>query len=121
MQNDSILGLGSIRRSRGISLKQISETTKIGLWHLKAIEQGDFKKLPGGIYNISYIRQYARAISLDDCELLAYYHCHIRPDLPEPPFQAVRRTRGLWGWLISKAGLYYHLFWKQAANRPSSP
>jgi len=28
---------------------------------LKAIEAGDFKKLPGGIYNTSYIRQYAQS------------------------------------------------------------
>jgi cytoskeletal protein RodZ len=72
--DNSVLGLASIRRNRGVSLEQISESTKISMRALRAIEEGDFKKLPGGIYNISYIRQYARAIEFDESELLAYYH-----------------------------------------------
>jgi cytoskeletal protein RodZ len=70
---NSILGLATIRRNRGISLEQIAESTKISLRSLKAIECGEFKKLPGGIYNTSYIRQYAQAIDFDESELLAYY------------------------------------------------
>ena len=72
--DDSILGLASIRHNRGLSLQQISQTTKISVRALKAIEEGEFKKLPGGIYNTSYIRQYARAIEFDESEILAYYH-----------------------------------------------
>ena len=74
-QNKSVLGLASIRHNRGLSLEQISQSTKISKRSLQAIEEGDFKKLPGGIYNTSYIRQYARAIEFDESELLAYYHC----------------------------------------------
>ena len=72
--DDSILGLSTIRRNRGISLEDISAATKISIRSLKAIECGDFKKLPGGIYNTNYIRQYARAIDFDESELLNYYH-----------------------------------------------
>jgi cytoskeletal protein RodZ len=72
--DDSVLGLASIRRNRGVSLEQISQTTKISVRALQAIEEGEFKKLPGGIYNTSYIRQYARAIEFDESEILAYYH-----------------------------------------------
>jgi len=57
-----------------LSLQQISQTTKISVRALQAIEEGEFKKLPGGIYNTSYIRQYARAIEFDESEILAYYH-----------------------------------------------
>ena len=60
--DNSVLGLASIRRNRGLSLEQISQDTKISVRALQAIESGEFKKLPGGIYNTSYIRQYARAI-----------------------------------------------------------
>jgi cytoskeletal protein RodZ len=70
----SFLGLATIRRNRGISLRQIAESTKIGIRSLEAIEQGDFRKLPGGIYTTSYIRQYARAIDYDESEILAVYH-----------------------------------------------
>ncbi|MBZ5580052.1 MAG: helix-turn-helix domain-containing protein [Acidobacteriia bacterium] len=70
----SVLGLSTIRRNRGISLEQIAESTKIGVRALEAIERGDFHKLPGGIYNTSYIRQYARAIDYDESAILAVYH-----------------------------------------------
>ena len=72
-EEKSVLGLSTIRRNRGISLEQIAESTKIGIRSLEAIEQGDFRKLPGGIYNTSYIRQYARAIDYDECALIAFY------------------------------------------------
>ncbi len=72
-EDGSVLGLAPIRRNRGISLEQIAESTKINIRSLKAIEGGDFKKLPGGIYNTSYIRQYAKAIDFDEAELLAFY------------------------------------------------
>jgi len=72
-EEKSVLGLSTIRHNRGISLEQIAESTKIGVRTLEAIEQGDFRKLPGGIYNTSYIRQYARAIDYDESVLLAFY------------------------------------------------
>jgi cytoskeletal protein RodZ len=75
--DNSVLGLATIRRNRGLSLEQISQDTKISVRALQAIESGEFKKLPGGIYNTSYIRQYARAIEFDESELLAYYHSKV--------------------------------------------
>src|SRR5450432_3054598 len=72
-QDEGVLGLAAIRRNRGISLEQIAESTKINIRSLRAIEGGDFKKLPGGIYSTSYIRQYAKAIDFDEAELLAFY------------------------------------------------
>ena len=79
MQEDvSVLGLATIRRNRGISLAEISEATKISVRSLEAIEQGEFQKLPGGIYNTSYIRQYARAIDYDEAALLSYYYKAMR-------------------------------------------
>src|ERR1043165_1599167 len=68
------LGLSSRREKKAISLEQIAQSTKIALRSLRAIEAGDFKKLPGGIYNTSYIRQYARAIDVDEAEILAAYY-----------------------------------------------
>ena len=81
-QEDGILGLPAIRRNRGITLEQISASTKISVRSLEAIEQGDFRKLPGGIYNTNYIRQYARAICYDEAALLDYYNRQTRPPAP---------------------------------------
>jgi cytoskeletal protein RodZ len=72
--DNSILGLTTIRRNRGITLEGISAATKISVRWLKAIECGDFEKLPGGIYNTNYIRQYAKAIDFDESALLNYYY-----------------------------------------------
>ena len=65
--------VASIRQTKGISLEQIADLTKLRISTLKAIEDGDFNALPGGIYNISYIRQYARAIDADESHLLQLY------------------------------------------------
>ena len=67
----SILGLATIRKNRGITLEQIASDTKISVRLLEAIERGEFRKLPGGIYDTNYIRQYARAIDYDEAPILA--------------------------------------------------
>jgi cytoskeletal protein RodZ len=73
-EDRSVLSLATIRHNRGITLAQIAEATKISIRSLEAIERGEFRKLPGGIYNTSYIRQYARAIDYDESALLAFYY-----------------------------------------------
>ena len=73
-EEKNVLGLATIRHNRGITLKQIADSTKISVRSLEAIERGEFRKLPGGIYNTSYIRQYARAIDYDESALLAFYY-----------------------------------------------
>ncbi len=70
----SVLGLAAIRQNRGVSLEQIADQTKISMRSLQAIEVGDFKRLPGGIYNTNYLRQYAQAIDFDVATLLDYYY-----------------------------------------------
>jgi cytoskeletal protein RodZ len=74
MRNSSLFYIAAAkRREKGISLHQIATATKISVRSLQAIEEGEFKKLPGGIYNTSYIRQYARAVDVDETELIAVY------------------------------------------------
>jgi cytoskeletal protein RodZ len=74
MRNSNLFLIAAAkRRERGISLGQIASATKISIRSLQAIEEGDFRKLPGGIYNTSYIRQYARAVDVDESELVAVY------------------------------------------------
>jgi cytoskeletal protein RodZ len=55
---------------------------------LEAIETGDFGRLPGGIYNISYIRQYAQAIQFEASELIAFYQDACAPPKVEEPGKA---------------------------------
>jgi len=73
--------LATLRQQRGISLGQIANSTKIGVRYLEGIERGQFANLPGGIYNISYIRQYARAIGFPEDDLLQVYRETCLPKL----------------------------------------
>lgn len=99
--SDYILTLAaSQRRQKGLSLQQISAVTKITVRCLEAIEGGDFKRLPGGIYNTSYIRQYARAVEVDEYELLGYYHTstgapQVTPQIEKVENPSVRGFRPL--------------------------
>ena len=54
------------REMRGVSLEEISESTKIGTRSLRALEQEDFEKLPGGIFNKGFVRAYSRFLGLDE-------------------------------------------------------
>ncbi|MBV8051343.1 MAG: helix-turn-helix domain-containing protein, partial [Acidobacteriaceae bacterium] len=48
------------REKRGITLEQISKSTKIGTRFLEALEEDHFERLPGGIFNKGFVRAYAR-------------------------------------------------------------
>jgi cytoskeletal protein RodZ len=74
MRDKSILGVKTWRTAKGITLEAIAASTKLSMRILEAIEAGDFKRLPGGIYNTNYIKQYAKAIEFDEANLLAFYH-----------------------------------------------
>ena len=65
--------LCALRQRKGISLEQIAQSTKIRLFYLQAIEEGKLEKLPSGIFTVSYLRQYARAIGCPERELLTAY------------------------------------------------
>ena len=53
------------RVSRGIALEHITAVTKISQHHLLALEQEQFRQLPGGILSKGIVRGYAGAIGLD--------------------------------------------------------
>ena len=89
--------MATIRQNRSISLRQIAESTKIGIRSLEAIEQGDFRKLPGGIYTTSYIRQYARAIDYDESAILAVYYREAAGPHPDSGQLGGRKGKGMIG------------------------
>jgi cytoskeleton protein RodZ len=61
------------REARGITLREISEQTRISTRYLEAIEADDYKRLPGGIFNKSFIKAYAKYIGFDEKEALEAY------------------------------------------------
>ncbi|HKV40711.1 MAG TPA: helix-turn-helix domain-containing protein [Blastocatellia bacterium] len=65
------------REERGIGLAEISEATRIGTRFLKAIDEGNFGTLPGGIFTRSFIRAYAKSVGMDEDEAIILYQQHI--------------------------------------------
>jgi cytoskeleton protein RodZ len=61
------------REFRGITLDAITRVTKISNRHLLALEQEHFNALPGGVFNKSMVRQYARVVGLDQDEWVGRY------------------------------------------------
>ncbi len=92
------LDLSRSRKKAGVSLEQIAAGTKISLRFLRAIEEEEFDKLPGGIFSTSYLRQYAAAIGYDQAELLAHYASKMNP--PGSVAKARSNTNGSQGFLV---------------------
>lgn len=61
------------RTERGVGLREVSEQTRITMRHLEAIEADDYKALPGGIFNKSFIKSYARAVGFPEARALELY------------------------------------------------
>ncbi len=61
------------REFRGITLDAITRVTKISNRHLMALEQEHFEVLPGGVFNKSMVREYARVVGLDQEEWVGRY------------------------------------------------
>src|SRR5262245_35775681 len=61
------------RESLGVSLNQIAIETRISTRFLLAIENEDFRRLPGGIFNRGFIRAYAERVGLNPDQALADY------------------------------------------------
>ncbi|MFQ5929692.1 MAG: helix-turn-helix domain-containing protein [Acidobacteriota bacterium] len=57
--------LKSVRNMKGLSLKRISEDTKVSIRYLEALEGEDYGKLPQGAYLGFILGTYARALNLD--------------------------------------------------------
>ncbi len=61
------------REQRGVTLDDISLSTKIGTRMLRALEEEHFDQLPGGIFNKGFIRAYARTLGMDEEQAIADY------------------------------------------------
>src|SRR3954471_21569645 len=53
------------REARGVSLRQIAESTKISVSALEALERNEISRLPGGIFSRAFVRSYAAEIGVD--------------------------------------------------------
>ncbi len=77
------------REMRGITLEEISESTKITSRCLQALEEEEFDKLPGGIFNKGFVRAYAHYLGIDEDQAVADFVAasggEPEQPLPDPP------------------------------------
>jgi cytoskeletal protein RodZ len=86
----------SERLRRGKSLDVIAAETKIRRAILEAIENDQFDSLPGGAYRRGFVRQYARALGLDEKDAVAAFHReYLEIPVPLPPVPPKRPPRHL--------------------------
>jgi cytoskeletal protein RodZ len=66
------------REARGIGLRDICDQTRISVHYLEAIEANDYKRLPGGVFNRSFIKAYAKCVGYDEREAIEGYTRYLR-------------------------------------------
>lgn len=81
------------REMRGISLEEIAGATKIGTRALRALEEEQFEKLPGGIFNKGFVRAYARYLGIDEEQAVADYMAACGEPDAEPVLPALEAAR----------------------------
>ncbi|MGH9492873.1 MAG: helix-turn-helix domain-containing protein [Terriglobales bacterium] len=121
------------REMRGITLEEIADSTKIGTRSLRALEQEDFDKLPGGIFNKGFVRAYARYLGIDEEQAVADFLAAAgEPEQPLPsPFprekQAPASSHQGWAVILSVLGLAAvlwggrYIYERSQRSEPTSP
>jgi cytoskeletal protein RodZ len=67
------------RERRHLTLEQIASDTKISSRHLTALEQGNVKSLPSGMYRRAMLRAYADSVGLDNDAALEQFERTFEP------------------------------------------
>src|SRR6266478_7554353 len=79
------------RELREVSPNEVVVATRISLRFLQALENEDWDKLPGGIFNRGFVRSIAQYLGLDEEDLLAEYDLAHGEQSPEAQLAAESR------------------------------
>jgi cytoskeletal protein RodZ len=85
--------LKKARLEKGISLEDMQENTKIRKRYLEAIEDGNYKVLPGNFYVRAFIKSYSESVGLDPNEVLLLYRNVIPASKAESQVEPTPRKR----------------------------
>lgn len=103
---ESTLDLKAVRESRGLTLKDMSLSTRVSYSNLKAIEKQKFELLPESIYAKAFIGTYADALDIDSQKMLSLYDKYLEGLEPSEDENKIlkklarkKRHTGFWLWL----------------------
>lgn len=95
------------RELREVSLKEITTATRIGPRYLEALENEEWAKLPGGVFNRGFVRAIAHYLGLDEENLLSEYdlaHGEQSNPVPQPYENKIPRPP-IWVPILAVLGL----------------
>ena len=72
------------REAAGRTLRDLADTTKLGVRTLDALERNQVEKLPPGIFYRAVVRAYAREVGLDPEDTLRVFLARYPDDMPPP-------------------------------------
>ena len=76
--------LRETREQKNLSLEDIEKGTNIRKLYIKAIEEGDYGKLPGEVFLKGFIKTYGKFLGLDGQKLIDQYKAEKAGIVPEP-------------------------------------
>ncbi|MGH7235913.1 MAG: helix-turn-helix domain-containing protein, partial [Nitrospiraceae bacterium] len=59
-----------VREAKGLTLEEVASKTRIHPEFLKALEEGNFAKLPDQVFAKGFVRAYARSLGMDEDETI---------------------------------------------------
>jgi len=79
--------LRAAREAKNLTVEQIAELTKVRTDHIRALEDGRFNVFSATVYIRGSIKAYARALKLDEAQLLAQLDTELKgtQKFSEPP------------------------------------
>jgi hypothetical protein len=115
--------LRAAREARFIDLARVERDTKIRVHYLSALERGDYRDLPAGVYTKGFLRNYGLYLGLDPEYLVDLYRLESGSavDRPVPPTRprpiAARQGRSLvvtsgtvWAVILTVAALVFIVY-----------
>ncbi len=90
------------RERRNISIDEICSVTKVSPRHLRALEAGEYRELPGGVFRKGIVRSYLKVLELDEVTWIERFDASLREGGADEPdsqdwaefAENVRRNRG---------------------------
>ncbi|HAM88201.1 MAG: Transcriptional regulator, XRE family [Candidatus Falkowbacteria bacterium GW2011_GWC2_38_22] len=94
--------LKQARNDKRIELDSAARQLKINIKYLEALENGQLKKLPAGVYAQNYLRTYADFLGLDVAEIISQYKT-------ENEGQIIKKNNRLFVQKVTKARYFLSL------------